>query len=69
MKIIRAELVDESRELLVRVRGLEAFRGLDAWRALPRPEQDRMSLQLIFMRGYAAALSQRIEALDDAAAG
>jgi hypothetical protein len=40
---------------------LEVFRGGDVYRELPEVERDRLTAQLMFMRGYAEILRQRIK--------
>ena len=52
-----AELV----ELLAKISRLEAFRGTPEYRALTREERDRLTAQLLFMRGYAEMLRQRLD--------
>jgi hypothetical protein len=53
---VRAE-----RDALVgKIEVLEAFRSTSIYRGLPEAERDRLTAQLMFMRGYAEMLRQRI---------
>ena len=50
----------EHAALVGNIERLEAFRGGDLYRDLPEAERDRLTTQLLFMRGYAEILRQRI---------
>ena len=51
----------EEMELLPRIGRLETYRSTEAYRALDRADRDRLTAQLMFMRGYAAMLKARID--------
>ena len=50
----------EHQELNIKIYRLEGFRGLPEYRALALEEQNRLTAQLLFMRGYAEILRQRL---------
>jgi hypothetical protein len=54
---VRAEEMD----LLVKTGKLETYRSTDDYHRLERADRDRLTAQLMFMRGYAAMLKARID--------
>jgi hypothetical protein len=61
MKPWKKELMDEHRELIKRIEALDTFRNTDEHHKLERAERDRLTAQLLFMRGYATMLKSRID--------
>jgi hypothetical protein len=61
MKRWKEELISEHRELIKRIEALDAFRNTDEHHKLERAERDRLTAQLMFMRGYATMLKSRID--------
>jgi hypothetical protein len=57
----RARVLVEHTDLQIKVGRLEVFRSTQAYRDLPRDERDRLTAQLMFMRGYLAMLKARID--------
>ena len=53
-------LLAEWKDLIAKIGHLESFRGGDTYRELATSERDRLTAQLMFMRGYAEMLRQRI---------
>lgn len=58
----QTRVVDEHRELTVRLNKLSAFIQTDAFTALPEAERARLRCQAVLMTGYAEVLDQRIRA-------
>ena len=56
-------LVDEHRELTLRLNKLRGFFSTPIFAALDNAEQARMRAQAVFMRGYQDMLEERIEAM------
>jgi hypothetical protein len=55
---------EERRDLVPRIESIEALRASEAYRKLDRAERDRLTAQLMFMRGYAAMLQARIDSFN-----
>jgi hypothetical protein len=55
-------VIDEHRELTVRLNKLRSFFGTQKFAALDGAEQARMRAQAVFMHGYQDMLEERIEA-------
>ena len=56
-------VVDEHRELTLRLNKLRGFFSTPIFAALDNAEQARMRAQAVFMRGYQDMLEERIEAM------
>jgi hypothetical protein len=55
-------VIAEMCELDEKIEKLDAFMLTDAYKALDKSEQDRLSSQSFFMAGYADVLQRRIDA-------